>query len=138
MTVITKKVFLARRLCPANLRFFLYFLVPWDSKSDAVTEIGIFINVFSEFWSHVVVFWRFVICLGARWFGNVMTFASHLPKWEKKILVNIWQVWKFWFQRGKGRLFFKGSYRQFMEKIEHCIFAVYSITKSCFIEISMH
>ena len=40
----------------------------------------------------------------ARWFGDVMAFASHLPKWGKKILVKnlSWQVQNFWFQRREG------------------------------------
>ena len=121
LTAITKKLFLEGRLGTSICLhpiwdFFLYFLVPWNPRSDGV-EIGLLINVFAEFWSHVM-FWRFVICLGARWFGNVMKFASHFPKWGKKILVKnlLWQVPKFWFQRGEGRLIFKEGYRQFLEE----------------------
>ena len=36
----------------------------------------------------------------------------------------LWQVRKFWFQRGECRLIFERGYRQFLEKIEHSIFAV--------------
>ena len=68
---------------------------------------------------------RFVICLGASWFGNVMAFGSSLSKWGTKILVKnlLWQVRKFWFQRGfdcilryyKAGYFLKGVQAIFWE-----------------------
>ena len=48
------------------------------------------INVFIEFCSHAAIFWRFVIFLGAIWFGNMSWHEPDLPKWlglgAKKIL----------------------------------------------------
>ena len=59
------------------------------------------INVFIEFCSHAAIFWRFVIFLGAIWFGNMSWHEPDLQKWlglgAKKILVkNLVVGQKFW------------------------------------------
>ena len=112
MTAINKKLFLEGRLgtsvCLYSIwRFSNTFLFP---KSDVV-ELGLLIKVFADFCSHAVMFWRFVICLGASWCGKVMTFSSNLPKWGRKILVKnlLWKVRKCLIsKRGRRVNYLKG------------------------------
>ena len=52
-------------------------------KSKVVPNIFLLIKVLTEFCSQAIMAWRFVICLGARWFGN---FIACIPssKMEEK------------------------------------------------------
>ena len=126
MTAHTKTLFLKGRLGTSIVspQFEIFLILLYFLRCQVV-EIDLLINVFAEFWSHAFVFWRYVICLRASCFTNVMKFASHLPKWGRKTLVKnlLWQVRKFWFQRREDRSVFWRGYMQFLEKIKHCIYA---------------
>ena len=74
-----------RALASVSTQFEIFLIFSW-SQVWSLWDWP-FDKFFAEFCSHAVVFWRFFICLRASWFGNFMTFASHLLKLGKRILV---------------------------------------------------
>ena len=77
-------------LASVSTQFEIFLILSCFLRSQAWSLLDkSFVKSFSKFYSHAAMLWRFVICLGASWFGNVMTFASHLPKLGRKILVKM-------------------------------------------------